>query len=278
MHNAPIKTTVTTKKLFKKIVKRVLALLIVFYLYWPIALLYVITGIYDVMRQKYADKKFLFYQYFLVNGTLAWLFSPINALIDILCLPFINKQVYKLSDLPPKHIDEINKIIQECPRDYLISAINELRLTQGRSMLMYKWYGFNVENEYNVPLFHENFAKILTIGVSSFKSYTSTTKHFGWLRAGIRVLINIDSHVDSGAYIEVNNKSHVWKTDGEVYIFDDTVLHISHNQTSKIRNCLFIDIVRSSYCEFLLISFVKLLGIISRIPFIAKLSNWKIIK
>ncbi len=266
------------KKLFRKIGKRIIIALIVAYICWPLVLLYAVTGVYDVLRQKYKDKKFLFYQYFLVNGSLAWLFSPINTIIDILCLPFINKQVYSLNDLPPKHIEEINKIIKESPREFLVSTIKNLSLTQGRSMLMYKWYGFNVENEYEVPLFHQNFKKILTIGVSSFKPNTSTTKHFGWLRAGIRVLINIDEVVDDGAYIEVNNKTHVWKTDGELYIFDDTVLHISHNLTDHTRNCLFIDVVRPSYLEFLLVYFVKLLGLISRFPLISKLSNWKIIR
>jgi beta-hydroxylase len=269
---------ITTKKLARKIFKRLLALLLVCIIYWPLALLYIITGVYDVARQKSKDKKFLFYQYFLVNGTLAWIFSPINMLIDILCLPFYNKQVYTLNDLPAKHVEEITKIINQCPRTFLISAIESLSLTEGRSMLMYKWYGLNVQNDYPVPLFHEDFEKILTIGVSSFKAQTSTTKHFGWLRAGIRVLINIDKEVDAGAYIVVNDKPHVWKTDGEIYIFDDTVLHVSYNLTNSVRNCLFIDIVRPSYLDFILKGFVKLLGLISRIPFMAKLSNWKIIK
>jgi beta-hydroxylase len=269
---------VSHKKIVKKVAKRVIALLIVAYIYWPIALVYVITGVYDVARQKSRDKKFLFYQYFLVNGSLAWLFSPLNTLVDILCLPFINKQVYALTDLPQGHIDEINQIINECPRAFLVSTINDLALRDGRSMLMYKWYGFNIENEYTVPLFHRDFKKILTIGVSSFKANTSTRKHFGWLRAGIRVLINIDETVDEGAYIVVNDKSHVWKTDGQLYIFDDTVMHISYNQTNSTRNCLFIDIVRPSYLEFVLVNLVKLLGIISKLPIVARFSEWKIIR
>lgn len=273
-----MRLTSNAKKLIRKLLKRAVVLLIAFILYWPLALLYLITGFYDVARQKSRDKKFLFYQYFLVNGTLAWIFSPINALVDILCIPFYNKQVYSLNDLPKKHIEEITKIINECPRSYLVSAIENLALTEGRSMLMYKWYGFNVENNYSVPLFHENFEKIMTIGVSSFKAQTSTTKHFGWLRAGVRVLINIDPNVDEGAYIVVNDKAHVWKTDGEVYIFDDTVLHVSYNLTNSTRNCLFIDIVRPSYLDFVLKAFVKFLGLLSRIPFVSKSSNWKIIK
>jgi hypothetical protein len=271
-------TEINKKKLFKKILKRVMGLLIIAIIYWPLAVLYILTGFYDVARQKSKDKKFLFYQYFLVNGTLAWFFSPINTLIDILCLPFINKQVYSLTDLPEAHQNEIKQIINECPREFLVSTIENLALTQGRSMLMYKWYGFTVENEYKVPLFHKNFSKILTIGVSSFKANASTRKHFGWLRAGIRVLINIDKTVDDGAYIVVNDKAHVWKTDGEIFIFDDTVMHISYNKTNSTRNCLFIDIVRPSYVEFMLVGFVKFLGILSRIPIVSKFSEWKIIK
>jgi len=277
VNNQPTKFA-PRNKIIKKVAKRALALLIIAYIYWPIALLYVITGVYDVARQKSQDKKFLFYQYFLVNGTLAWLFSPLNTLVDILCLPFINKQVYKLSDLPPGHIDEINQIINECPRNFLVSTIRDLALKDGRSMLMYKWYGFNVENEYTVPLFHRDFKKILTIGVSSFKANTSTRKHFGWLRAGIRVLINIDEQVDEGAYIVVNDQAHVWKNDGPLYIFDDTVMHISYNQTNSTRNCLFIDIVRPSYLEFILVRLVKFLGILSKLPIVARFSEWKIIR
>ncbi len=268
----------TIHKLIKKISKRAIVLIICFLIYWPLPLLFLITGLYDVLRQNNTDKKFLFYQYFLVNGTLAWVFSPINTLIDILCIPFYNKQIYTLNDLPAKHIEEINKIIEKCPRDFLVSAVQNLTLTESRSMLMYRWYGLNVENKYPVELFHENFEKILTIGVSSFKPQTSTTQHFGWLRAGIRVLINIDDNVDDGAYIEVNNKTHTWNKDGQLFIFDDTVLHKSYNLTNSTRNCLFIDIIRPSYCEPILKGFVLLLGYISRINFISKLSNWKIVK
>ena len=77
-----------------------LIILVVAYLYWPIAAMFIFTGCYDVLRQKNKNKRFLFYQYFFVNGTLTWLFSPLNTLIDILCLPYFNKQIYKLHELP----------------------------------------------------------------------------------------------------------------------------------------------------------------------------------
>lgn len=268
-----------TRRIIKKILKRSLVIGLAFFIYWPLASVYLICAIYDVLRQKTHDKKFVFYQYFLVNGMLSFIFSPINLLIDIISLPFYNKQVYNLTDLPKAHRAEINKIIDNCPREYLTQAIDNLALTQGRSMLLYKWYGFNVDNQYSVPLFHEKFSKILTIGVSSFKPHTSTTKHFGWLRAGIRVLINIDDSLDDGAYIEVNDKKHVWSRDGQLFIFDDTVLHISHNLTDKTRNCLFIDILRPSYLDFGLKAIIKSLGWLSnKLPYISTSSKWKIIK
>lgn len=274
MHNK-----ILTKRIIKKVVKRAIVITIALFIYWPVVVVYLVASIYDVLRQKNPDKRFVFYQYFLVNGTLAFIFSPINLLVDILSLPFCNKQIYTLADLPKTHINEITRIINECPREYLRQAVNDMLLTQGRSMVLYKWYGFNVENRYLVPLFHENFAKVLTIGVSSFKPHTSTTKHFGWLRAGIRVLINIDDNSDEGAYIEVNNQTHTWSKDGQLFIFDDTVLHISHNLTDKTRNCLFIDILRPSYVDFILKGIIKSLGWLSnKVPYISKSSKWKIIK
>lgn len=69
---------------------------------------------------------------------------------------------------------------------------------------------------------------------------SKTSQHFGWFRAGTRVLVNIDENVDEKAYIDVNNQRHVWKKDGLLFIFDDTVLHQSFNLSEKSRNCLFM--------------------------------------
>jgi beta-hydroxylase len=176
-----------------------------------------------------------------------------------------------------QHQKEIKTIIDHCPKKELVELIENIHLTTKRSMLLYKWYGFNIENQYSCPLFHQNFKHILTIGISAFNKQTQTTQHFGWLRAGIRVLINIDEHLDPGAYIDVNNKRHVWCTDGPVFIFDDTVLHQSFNLTDKNRNCLFIDIVRPSPFPALVSSFIKFLGWLSvSLPFISKTSRWQI--
>lgn len=145
-------------------------------------------------------------------------------------------------------------------------------------MLIYKWYGYNIDNGNPCDLFHKPFKKIQTIGVSTFNAQTDTKKHFGWLRAGIRVLVNIDNDVGMGAHIDVNNRRHTWKTDGPLFIFDDTVLHKSCNQTSNPRHCLFIDILRPSLIPFIIKMVFKVLGYLSvKIPFFRHLSNWKVI-
>ena len=218
-------------------------------------------------------------QYFLVNGALTWLFSPINLLIDIICLPFINKQIYRLEDLPKKHQEEIRDIFENTPNKEIADTLNQLATKGERTMLFYKWYGLNVENQHPCPLFHKNFKRVLTIGVSNFKPNSKTSQHFGWLRAGVRVLINIDEHVDENAFIDVNNQRHVWKTDGPLFIFDDTVLHQSFNLTDRHRNCLFIDVTRPSLIPFVINSIVKTFGVISaKLTFLSKSSNWNVVK
>jgi hypothetical protein len=270
----------TYKKFFFKISKRVLPLVFVAYLYWPLALLLITTGLYDVVRQRCDNKAGLFKQYFLVNGALTWLFSPINTLMDILSLPFINKQVYKIDELPQQHQKEINQILNNCPKQDLIHAVETLQAQSDRTMLLYKWYGFNIKQSQPCELFHQSYQRILTIGVSTFKAQTQTSRHFGWLRANFRVLINIDDteNLGEGAYINVNQQTHVWKEDGPLFIFDDTVLHQSFNSTNQARHCLFIDIVRPSLLTPLITNFVKCLGYLSiNIPFIRKTSNWDVV-
>lgn len=269
----------TTKKFISRLIKRLIPICIITYLYWPITAVYLVSSVYDVLRQKNKNKGFIFKQYFFVNGALTWLFSPINMLIDIICLPYINKQVYKLEDLPRRHQAEIRDLLENCPNEQVAETLNHLRTNTERTMLFYRWYGFNVDNQYPQPLFHKNFSRVLTIGVSNFKAQSKTSQHFGWLRAGVRVLINIDKNVGDGAYIDVNNQRHVWKTDGPLFIFDDTVLHQSFNLTDQSRNCLFIDVTRPSLVPFIINGMVKSFGFITtHISAFSKLSKWKVVK
>jgi hypothetical protein len=65
-------------------------------------------------------------------------------------------------------------------------------------------------------------------------------------------LINIDKDVDEFACLDVNNMRHTWKTNGPLFIFDDTVLHKSFNLSDKVRTNLFIDATRPTLFPFLI--------------------------
>ena len=243
-----------------KTIKRIIPLLIITYICWPIALIYIITGIYDIIRHKHKYKFFIFKKYFFGNGTLTWILSPLNMIIDILCLPFVNKQIYKLEDLPKKHQEEIKLIINQCPQTTFINYLNNLESSNKRTLMLYKWYGYNIDNALDCNLFHQKFKTIQPIGNST-----------------IRVLINIDQNIDQNAYIDVNNVRHNWKIHGPLFIFDDTIMHQSFNMTDKNRHCLFIDITRPSYLSPIINYIIKFLGFVSiNVPFFIKSSRWKV--
>jgi beta-hydroxylase len=48
---------------------------------------------------------------------------------------------------------------------------------------------------------------------------------------------------DHSAYIEVGDKISYWR-ENKLFIFDDTLLHNSANETDQIRYCLFVDMIR----------------------------------
>jgi len=260
----------------RKVLKRAAPLLIAGVVYPPLAIVYLVTGVYDVFRHG-RDLASISYQFYLVNGGLTWALSPLNTLIDIISLPFLNKKIYKLADFPKAYQDEILQVTQGCPTDEIIAEVQRRSLADARTLMIYKWYGFNNRGA-DCPLFQQNFKYIMTIGVSTFSAQTKTSKHFGWLRAGIRVLYNIGPAPGEGAYIVVNGTKHTWCQDGPLFMFDDTVVHQSFNLTDMERHCLFIDIVRPSYVPILLRNFVKLLGFVyTRLPFLGKNSNWRLI-
>ena len=112
-------------------------------------------------------------------------------------------------------------------------------------MFFFKWYGADVDTIVDVPPFHEDYKHIKTIGVSVFSKKESTSKHFGPLRATFRVLYNVNQMDDNSAYIVVGDKTNYWR-ENKLFIFDDTLLHQSFNESDKARYCLFVDIVRPS--------------------------------
>jgi beta-hydroxylase len=251
-------------------------LLIAGFVYPPVAIVYLATGVYEVLRHG-RNLAAISHQYFLVNGGLTWFLSPLNTLIDILSLPFVNKKIYKLADFPKAYQEEILQVTAGCPAEAIIAEVHRRSHADERTLMIYKWYGFN-NPAADCNLFQKKFKYVLTIGVSTFAPQTKTSRHFGWLRAGVRVLYNIGPAPGDGAFIIVNGTRHTWCQDGPLFIFDDTVLHQSFNLTDVERHCLFIDVVRPSYVPVLLRNFVKLLGFVwTRLPFLSKTSNWRVI-
>lgn len=260
----------------KKVLKRAAPLLIVGVIYPPLAMVYLACGIYEVLRHG-RDRAAIAHHFFLVNGGLTWALSPMNTLIDILSLPFVNKKIYKLSDFPKAYQEEIRQVTEGCPVEEIIAEVHRRRQADERTMLIYKWYGFNNAGA-SCSQFQKKFKYIQTIGVSTFYPQTKTSKHFGWLRAGVRVLYNIGPAPSEGAYIVVNGTKHTWCKDGPLFMFDDTVVHQSFNLTENERHCLFIDVLRPSYVPMLLRSLINFMGFVwTRLPFLGKHSNWRLI-
>jgi beta-hydroxylase len=199
-------------------------------------------GAVDVFRNKRRTLATLD-RYFTGNGIFTWLLSPFNLFMDLLSLPYWNKGIYKITDLPQAHQDEINAVIHDALTTNLVGKLESKLGNEKRGMIFFKWYGKNLQNSIDVPEFHKQYKYIRTIGVSIFNKKQSTTKHFGPLRVTLRVLYNINDMTDKNAFIKVGNHTNCWQ-DSKLFIFDDTLQHQSCNETDAVRYCMFIDILR----------------------------------
>ncbi len=231
-------------------------------------------GLYDLSRNKKIDRSVV-KRYFLGNGLSTWLLSPINTLLDILSLPYINKGIYKLEDLPATHQEEIKRLIEAAHKENLVEKLSEKIKENPRTMFFFKWYGQAVKSDIDVPSFYENYKYIKTIGVSVFNKKQSTSKHFGPMRATLRVLYNVNDMKDKTAYIEVGNTLHYWQ-DEKLFIFDDTLQHQSFNESNSPRYCLFVDILRPCLIPSLAAAFVSLLCVLLKSVNNIFYKNWKI--
>jgi aspartyl/asparaginyl beta-hydroxylase (cupin superfamily) len=223
--------------------------LILVYFFPLIFIPFFLIGLYDVLRNSERDFSVI-KQYFLGNGMLTWLASPANLLLDLFSLPFINKGVYKLKDLPETHQAEIKELLETVKSENLIEKIEKYTAELPRAMFFLKWYGKNMDSPLDVPAFHKEFRYIRTIGISAFNVRESTTRHFGPFRASFRVLYCINDERDENVYIKVGQVEHRWR-DEKLFIFDDTLLHQSFNESDHPRYCMFIDILRPSYLSFI---------------------------
>lgn len=233
-------------RIWKFSVRRVLFPLCVLapfaYFFPKIALFYAVCGAYDVSRNPGVNLTTL-RRYFIGNGFPTWLLSPFNTLLDLLSLPYINKGVYRLEDLPPEYQDEVKRLIQAANEANLVAQLEEAAKQYPRTMVFFRWYGVDKQTFLNVPAFHQPWKYIQTIGVSVFNKKVSTSKHFGFMRASLRVLYNLNDMKDDSAYIVVGDKTSYWR-ENKLFIFDDTLLHESVNQTDQTRYCLFVDMIR----------------------------------
>lgn len=264
----------TLKRSLKYLVAAVLALAAVYFAPVP-SLLFLMCGIWDVSRNRGVDASIL-QQYFLKNGVGTWLASPINILLDILALPYRNKGVYELGDLPVEYQAEINELIRTAEDVDLVKQLEKHTEGLARAMFFFKWYGKDQETKIDIPAFHNEYKFVRTIGVSVFRERESTSRHFGPFRPSLRVLYCLNQDVGKDAYIKVGPVENYWYRN-RLFIFDDTLLHQSFNETDKPRYVLWADIVRPSYLKFFFDLVITTIRILFRSVNGIFYKNWKLI-
>ena len=239
------------------------------------ALFYAICGAYDLGRNTAMDISTP-RRYFIGNGFFTWVLSPINIVLDLLSLPYVNKGVYRLEDLPPAYRDEVKDLIRISNEQNLVAKLEERSKENQRTMIFFRWYGVNVDTFLDIPEFHRPWKYIQTIGVSVFNKKVSTSKHFGFMRASLRILYNLNDMKDDSAYIVVGDTTSYWR-ENKLFIFDDTLLHQSFNETDQTRYCLFVDIIRPTPFPRIMSSVVAVIRMLTQSFKFVYYNNWKVI-
>jgi len=221
-----------------------------------LAAFYVCCGLIDISRQPHLDRGML-RRYFIKPSIDTWLCAPVNLFFDLISPK--SPLHYQMSDLPEKCQQELRSVLQafDAHREEIAARC---LAPASRSMLFYRWYDQDLER--SIPEFNQNFSYIKTIGVSTLGPRTETSTHFGPLRITCRALYSFVPIESSEAYIDlIGITRNTWKTD-PLFIFDDTLLHHSVNNTDQPRPCAFIDLIRPSYAHWLCERAVDLVGII----------------
>src|SRR5579872_5760693 len=210
-----------------------------------VTLFFVVCGALDIGRH-FKITPGMAEKYFLGNGILTWLLSPINLLADILSAR--NLGIYRLEDLPAEHRAEIEACVKAfVDNGELIKAhVADVLGDKKRGMLAFKWYAKQQDNTLKIPAFEREYRYIKTIAVSVFRTQEKTSWHFGPLRLTFRVLFNLDPVDSDQVFIGVDDKTHFWNKQ-PLFIFDDTLFHCSVNGSEQARYCLFMDIVRPNH-------------------------------
>jgi beta-hydroxylase len=263
-------------KFSKKAAKRIIPLALAAYFIPGVLAVYVGLGLLDFLRNRRRTLGALD-RYFAGNGFFTWILSPFNLLMDMISLPYWNRGIYRLSDLPEPYQDEINAVIEAARRSDLVSKLGARMQGARRGMIFFKWYGKNVRTSIDVPEFHRAYRYVRTIGVSIFNAKQSTAKHFGPLRVTLRLLYNINEIASEDVYIKVGNHTNHWR-DNKLFIFDDTLQHQSCNQSDEVRYCMFVDVLRPSLLPALMSAILACVRVaITRFNF-AFYKHWAFIK
>jgi len=245
----PVRRRARPFRLVKKVVKRVIPVALAVYFIPYLFAGYFALGLLDVLRNRRRTLATLD-RYFAGNGVFTWLLAPFNLLMDIVCLPYRNRGIYRLADLPAGHRAEITALIEAAHRRDLVGALAAQMVDKKRGMIFFKWYGKNLRTSFDFPEFHQKFRYIRTIGVSVFNRRQSTGKHFGPLRITLRVLYNVNDLYGRAAYIKVGGRTNYW-SENKLFIFDDTLQHQSVNDSDALRYCMFVDILRPTLVPWL---------------------------
>jgi hypothetical protein len=265
-----------TKLFVRRAALPIVGVAVFIYFLPKIALLYAVCGANDVSRNRGLTLATV-RRYFFGNGFLTWLLSPLNTLLDILSLPYVNKGVYRLEDLPPGHRDEVKRLIQIARDENLVAQLEQRVKDFPRTMIFFRWYGVNVDTFLNVPAFHQKWRYVQTIGVSVFNKKVSTSPHFGFVRPSLRVLYNLNDIGDRSAYIACGDKTNYWR-DEKLFIFDDTLLHRSVNESVATRYCLFVDIIRPTPFPLVMRFVVSAIALLTKSFKFVYYKNWKVIE
>lgn len=240
------------------------------------ALFYALCGAYDVSRNSGLSATTL-RRYFIGNGFFTWVLSPFNSLLDLLSLPYVNKGVYRLDDLPPAYRDEVTRLIQAASESNLVAQMEEASKQHPRTMAFFRWYGVDQNTFLNAPALRQPWQYIETIGISVFNKKVSTSKHFGYLRASLRILYNLNDMTDDSAYIVVGDQTNYWR-ENKLFIFDDTLLHQSFNETDQTRYCLFVDMIRPTPFPAVMRAVVSAVRLLTQSFKFVYYQNWKVIE
>ena len=135
-----------------------------------------VCGALDVGRQKNVTVE-LIEKYFMGNGILTWLLSPINLLADL--LSYRNKLVYRLEDLParPSQRDRDFSVREFVANGDRIKEHVAKKFGQSkRCMLTFKWFAEPQSTELKLPAFEQEFRHIKTIAIFSLSDAPASVR------------------------------------------------------------------------------------------------------